>query len=307
MKNSDKENVNLEESRKNKKIDRENYKVTDTYIINIVHHYFYIFYAWVPKNKIGRSLIKAIGLLGWSTIFYASLFVVNNFVSIFYINNLSNFFIISTVIGWFFMFISLTMGNIMLSPLKGNTIENRMKFELGINSNLKNIDKNNMYTKRFELEEIWVSEILNNNNIDYLVEEINNNIEYRKPTSRSLELVVLNILKNSYIVNSLVVVSTVALTVSLSPLNSSINNDNFFSIMTFLLSSSVAVWFILIIILLLIKFLFMTFVWFIEYTTTNKQLVIWRYEIFRDMLARHQKVIVKKPRIRYIPKIVDKN
>ena len=54
------------------------------------------------------------------------------------------------------------------------------------------------------------------------------------------------------------------------------------------------------------KFLFMTFIWFIEYTTTNKQLVIWRYEIFRDMLGRHQKNVIKKPRIRYVPVLENK-
>lgn len=282
------------------------YKITDTYIINIVHHYFYIFYAWVPKNKKEIFLVKVIGLLGWSTLIYTSLFVFNNFINLFYINNLSVFFITSAVIGWCLMFINLILGNIILSPLKGNTIADRMKSELRININLNNINEKNIYIKRFELEKIWVRAVLISSNIDYLVEKINRNIGYRKPTSRSLESVILNVLKNPYIVNSLVVISTVALTVSLSPLISSINDDNFFPTMTLLLSSSVTIWLILIIIFLLIKFLFMTFIWFIEYTTTNKQLVIWRYEIFRDMLGRHQQSTVRKPRIRIPAVLIDK-
>ena len=282
------------------------HKITNTYIMNIVHHYFYIFYAWVPKNKKEIFLVKAIGLLGWSTLLYASLFVFNNFINVFYINDLSGFFIISTVIGWCLMFMSLILGDIMLSPLKGNTIADRLKSELGVNVKLSKINKKNIYVKRFELERVWVRTVLSSNNIDCLVEKINKNVDYRKPTSRSLESIILNTLKNPYIVNSLVVISTVALTVSLSPLISSINDDNFFSTMTLLLSSSVTVWFILIIIFLLMKFLFMTFIWFIEYTTTNKQLVIWRYEIFRDMLGRHQQIVMKKPKIRYIPVLESK-
>ena len=290
----------------NKAYNNLDYKITNNYIISIVHHYFYIFYAWVPENKKELFLVKIIGLLGWSTLLYSLLFVFNNFINIFHKNDLSAFFITSAVIGWCLMLINLILGNIILSPLKGNTIANRIKSELGINVNLNSINKKNMYVKRFELERIWVRTVLSSNNIDYLVEKIDKNIGYRKPTSRNLESIILNVLKNPYIVNSLVVISTVALTISLSPLISSINDDNFFPTMTLLLSSSVTVWFILIIIFLLMKFLFMTFIWFIEYTTTNKQLVIWRYEIFRDMLGRHQKNLIKKPRIRYVPVLENK-
>lgn len=50
----------------------------------------------------------------------------------------------------------------------------------------------------------------------------------------------------------------------------------------------------------------MIFIWSIEISTKNKIFVVWRYEIFRDMLARHQTVIIKKPRIRYVPVLESK-
>lgn len=70
--------------------------------------------------------------------------------------------------------------------------------------------------------------------------------------------------------------------------------------------SALYFWVALVLLFVFIKILFMMFIWSIEISTKNKIFVIWRYEIFRDMLARHQTVIIKKPRIRYTPVLESK-
>lgn len=139
-----------------------------------------------------------------------------------------------------------------------------------------------------------------------MIDLVESNIKNRKPSSRDIDSIIQLTLSNQYVINLLLVILTVTLTVSLSPLISSITDENFFSMLSILNLSALYFWITLVFFFVFIKVLFMIFIWSIEISAKNKMLVIWRYEIFRDMLARHQTVIIKKPRIRYVPVLESK-
>lgn len=311
LKSSDKENVNLEESRKNKTIDRKDYKVADTYVINIVHNYFCIFHSWLPTNKKERFLLKLISYLTWSLAIFLLVFVSNkefnkiigNFIGF----DFSVFWMLSLLV-FLILLICLVIGYWYLSPRKVEVLQARMKSELNIDTNhIHNLNKKNYYVSKFEIEKLWFEKILNNGedagNLANLVES---NIKNRRPSSRDIDSIIQLMLNNQYIVNLLLVILTVTLTISLSPLIPSITDDNFFSMFKILNLSALYFWMVLVLLFVFIKCLFMMLIWSIEISSNNKKFVIWRYEIFIDMLSRHQKVMIKKPRIRYVPELLDK-
>lgn len=283
---------------------RLNNKVTKTYIISIVHNYFCIFHSWLPSNRDikGKFIFKLIRLLFWSTLIYFLLFILNNATKVFIEFDFTLFFLISVVISWLFQIVALSIGFLLLSPKKIETIQDRMKSELNIDtSHLTNLKSKNFFIARFELEKIWLKNIVTDNNIEDLIEKVESSINNRKPSSRDIDSIIQLMLSNQYIINLLLVILTVTLTVSLPPLIPSITDENFFSMLRMLNLSALYFWIALVLLFIFIKILFIVFIWSIEITTKNKIFVTWRYEIFRDMLARHQTVIIKKPRRRYVP------
>lgn len=285
-------------------------KVTHAYIIDIVHHYFCIFHAWLPTNKDEKTLLKLIVVSMWSTLILLLLFTFHEVLNKLIGQLISFDFSVLWILGlasWLIQLICLATGYWILAPRKIETIQNRIKCELYIDtSHLTDLKNKNYFVSKFELEKIWVETVLGGKeNINFFVEEVELNINSRKPTSRDIDSIVLLTLKNQYIINLLLVVLTVTLTISLSPLIPSIDDDNFFSVMTLLNLSAIYIWFLIVVFFILIKIVFMTFEWSLEYGMANKKFVAWRYEIFKDMLGRHQQGTIKKPRIRYVPFLED--
>lgn len=282
------------------------YKITDTYIIDIVHNYFCIFHAWLPTNDYERFLLKLIKYSMWSTLLLLLVFTfhreVNKLIGRFINFDFSVFWVLALA-SWLIQLICLAVGFLRLSPKKVDTIQNRMKSELNIDtSHLSNLNNTDYLVAKFEIEKLWFKKILSNGeSIESLTEKVESNINNRKPSSRDINSIIQITLNNQYIINLLLVILTVTLTVSLSPLIPSITDENFFSMIGILNLSALYFWVVLVILFVFIKILFMTFIWSIENSTRNKMFVIWRYEIFKDMLARHQRATIKKPRIRYVP------
>ena len=306
-KGSDKEDEKSEISEKNINDSLEYYKVTNTHIIGIVHHYFCIFHSWLPGDEDikGKFIFKLIKLLFCSTLMYFLLFTLNNATKIFIDFDVTLFLLISTVISWLFQIVALFIGFLLLSPKKIETIQNRMKAELNIDtSHLANLKSKNFFVARFELEKIWLEIVLTDNNIEGLIEKVESNINNRKPSTRDIDSIIFSIVKNpiliSFTAGILVAFVTLFSKVITSSTEKLVTNVNSVGATLFL------IWLTVILIILGTKTLFMTFVWSIENSTKNKILVIWRYEIFRDMLARHQTVIIRKPRIRYVPVLESK-
>ena len=308
---SDKEDVKSEISEKNRNNSRADYKVTNTYIIGIVHHYFCIFHSWLPTNKDEKLLLKLILCSTWSTPLLFLAFIGHEWLnrlfgrfigfdfSVFWILVLASFLI---------LLICLVTGYWYLAPRKIEVLQDRMKSELNTDtSNLSNLKQKNYHVAKFEIEKLWFEKVIvNTQDIQYLIDLVESNIRNRKSSSRGIDSIIQLILSNQYIINLLLVILTVTLTVSLSPLIPSITDENFFSMLSVLNLSALYFWVALVLLFVFIKILFMIFIWSIEISTQNKIFVIWRYEIFRDMLARHQKVIIKKPRIRYVPVLENK-
>ena len=297
----------------NKKVyfNKSDYKITHVYIIDIVNSYFCIFHAWLPTNNDERLLLKLISYSAWSTIIFFLGFIIhrelNKFIGRFINFDFSVFWILALA-SFLILLICLVIGYWYLSPKKVEILQARMKSELNIDTNhLSNLKQKNYYAAKFEVEKLWFEKILNNGgSIQHLTDLVESNINNRKPSSRDIDSIIQLMLSNQYIINLLLVILTVTLTVSLSPLIPSITDENFFSMLSMLNLSALYFWVALVLLFVFIKILFMMFIWSIEISTKNKIFVIWRYEIFRDMLARHQTVIIKKPRIRYIPVLESK-
>jgi hypothetical protein len=231
--------------------------------------------------------------------------MLNNATKIFIDFDFTLFLIISAVISWLFQIVALFIGFLLLSPKKIETIQNRMKAELNIDtSHLANLKSKNFFVARFELEKIWLEIVLTDNDIEGLIEKVESNIDNRKPSTRDIDSIIFSIVKNpiliSFTAGILVAFVTLFSKVITSSTEKLVTNVNSVGATLFL------IWLTIILIIFGTKTLFMTFVWSIENSTKNKMLVIWRYEIFRDMLARHQTVIIKKPRIRYVPVLESK-
>lgn len=308
---SDKEDVKSEISEKNINNSRSNYKFTNTYIIDIVNNYFCIFHAWLPTNNDERLLLKLISYSAWSTLIFFLAFIIhrefNKFIGRFINFDFSVFWILASA-SFLILLICLVIGYWYLSPKKVEILQARMKSELNIDTDhLSNLKQKNYYAAKFEVEKLWFEKILNNGeSIQNLTDLVESNINNRKPSSRDIDSIIQLMLSNQYTINLLLVILTVTLTVSLSPLIPSITDENFFSMFSILNLSALYFWVALVLLFVFIKILFMIFIWSIEISTKNKIFVVWRYEIFRDMLARHQTVIIKKPRIRYVPVLESK-
>ncbi len=297
----------------NKKVyfNKLDYKITHAYIIDIVNSYFCIFHAWLPTNNDERLLLKLISYSAWSTLIFFLAFIIhrefNKFIGRFINFDFSVFWILALA-SFLILLICLVIGYWYLSPKKVEILQARMKSELNIDTNhLSNLKQKNYYAAKFEVEKLWFEKILNNGeSIQHLTDLVESNINNRKPSSRDIDSIIQLMLSNQYIINLLLVILTVTLTVSLSPLIPSITDENFFSMLGILNLSALYFWVALVLLFVFIKILSMMFIWSIEISTKNKIFVIWRYEIFRDMLARHQTVIIKKPRIRYVPVLESK-
>lgn len=310
---SNKEDAKSEIIAKNKNNGRADYKIADTYIIDIVHNYFCIFHAWLPTNNDERFLLKFISYSTWSTLMLFLIFIfhvdINKLTSHLISFDFSVFWILALA-SFLILLMCLIIGYWYLSPKKVEILQARMKSELGIDIshlNLTNLKNKNYSIAKFDIEKLWFEKILNDGgSIESLTKKVESNIYNRKPSSRDIDSIIQLTLSNQYVVNLLLVILTVTLTVSLSPLIPSITDENFFSMMGVLNFSALYFWIVLVILFVSIKILFMLFIWSIENSTRNKMFVVWRYEIFRDMLARHQQVKIKKPRIRVAAVLIDK-
>lgn len=278
----------------------------DTYIIDLVQNYYYIFNAWVAYGKYQKFILSSIQI---STLI---LIILGVGIYFYYLSCLCfgmnidvlPYLLVILLITWIVKIFSLILGFFILSP-DVEEIKKRLFNEFNTKIDLRNPSTRfNFYVNRFEIEKIWIKLVLvDNQNIDNLINIVSENLKYRKPTSRGIETIINNILKNPYIVNSLVIFLTVSLTISLSPIVSEIDSDNFSSVIRILNGTAFSTWLMVVILFLTIKFIFMAFEWAIENSNSRKQLVLWRYEIFLDMLARHQQVKINKPKIRCRPEL----
>lgn len=302
------EDVVRQEIDKKRYDDNLNYKITDAYIIDIVHNYFCIFHSWLPADKDakGKFIVKMMGLLCWSTLVYFLLFIFNNATKMFIDFYLTSFFVIAIIISWLLLSVVSTIGFLLLSPKKVETIQNRMKSELDIDtSHLIHIKDKNYFIAKFELENIWLKMILaDNESVKSLMEKIESNINNRKPSSRDVDSVLLSILKSPITISFTAGLLTALVT--LLSRNLMPSTDEIFSNLALFGSIMIYIWSIFVVTVFGIRVLFMTFILSIENSTKNKMLVIWRYEIFKNMLARHQKLTIRKPRVRYVPVLESK-
>lgn len=274
----------------------------NVYIMDLVHHYFYIFHAWVAHKKFQKLILNVLRVTTGTTILIFLIVYFFNTCQIFV--KLDSFYlfisIVLLIVSFCIQLFSLVLSFFLLSPLKIDVIQKRIFDELNISISLNHrASRKNYFVNKFDIEKVWVETVLGDKeNIDYLLNTVSENMKYRRPTSRSFETVIGNTLRNPYITNSLVIIFTVSLTISLSPLIPTIDNDNFSSVLKALNITALNIWLLILIIFLIVKFIFMTFEWSFEYSSSRKQLVLWRYEIFLDMLARHQKVKTLKPKVR---------
>lgn len=286
---------------------------TEVTVLELVHLYFYYFHAWIPQNKCQESLFKAIKKYQFLSIILI--------LSCFPFPMVATYFdapieIFTTFYSCVLSLLALhgllsSIAFLFLSPNTPNVIIRRFKNVLNSNPSIGSYDLknkhriNNIYylervrlQKIYELEKMWIKLYLKDIELDEIIEKIERNMSNRKPSSRDIEVALRETINNPYIINSLVIVLTVLLTIALSPLSESITSINFFDVLKNLLFIGLYSWMLILTLVLSIKALFfLTIDISIEYTSKDKQVILWRYELLIDMLARHEKVEITKPKI----------
>lgn len=167
LNSGDKEGMKLGIGEKSEDNIRVGCKVTNTYIINIVHNYFCIFHSWLPTNKYEKILLKLISYSAWSTLILIIFLVFinheffNQLVGCFISFDFSIFWILALA-SFLILLILLFTGYWYLAPRKIEVLQNRMKSELNIDtSNLSNLKKKiimllNLRLKSYGLKKYWI-------------------------------------------------------------------------------------------------------------------------------------------------------
>lgn len=274
---------------------------TEVTVLALVHLYFYYFHAWIPTTDKQRFLLNFLKNYQYVSLLIVFLtFIVPFSYSLFKLELelLYPFYIlIAVLLGVHLIFV--IFGFFILAPNSPQAIITRLNQKLNLNLDIhdKRFQDKNHFLKRYELEKVWVELYLKDIPIDNLIQLVERNLSNRKPSSRDPEVAFRNLIHNPYIINSLVIVFTVLLTIVLNPISDSITDDNFFQILTSFTIFGFYFWVSLIIIALCIKSIFFILEVSFEYTSKDKKVIIWRYELLIDMLARHEKVEITKPKI----------
>lgn len=274
---------------------------TEVTVLELVHLYFYYFHAWIPttdKQKFLLNFLKKYQYISLLIVFLT--FIVPFSYSLFQLELelLYPFYIlIAGLLG--VHLILVIFGFFILAPNSPKAIITRLNQKINLNLDIhdKRFQNRNRFSQRYELEKVWIELYLKDIPLDDLIQLIERNLSNIRPSSRDPEVAFRNLIHNPYITNSLVIVFTVLLTIVLNPISDSITNDNFFQILTSFTIFGFYFWVSLIIIALCIKSIFFILEVSFEYTSKDKKMILWRYELLIDMLARHEKVEITKPKI----------
>lgn len=260
-------------------------KLKSIKINDFVEKYYRTFYSWKPKTRIEFFIFNLVR----NSILVSAVSPIILYLWLIYCNyrelgsEYLGYGLIILIITIIMHFIYFFIGSFVFN--RKLDIHSAKSLELDWGMKFKSSNKN-------ELEMLWVEKVTggSEDKLDYLIRKIKRNMANREPDTRDLEHIIQNTIKNPYVTNSFVIIFTVILTLTLSPLLKEIDEENFTRIGALLSILGVYSWILIPITMVFFLILFRAFLYSYELTTNSKTLVLWRYEKLIKTLSQYEVV-----------------